>query len=124
MSKLNDILKELRGEIGGDVLILSICGLDGVSIARESTLNDADSADQQAGRAVMALQAGKRVAEKLKLGTFEESLMTTNQVYVMTNFLGDGSYALIAVLTKKATPGTARMLIEEYSPRIWDVIPR
>jgi predicted regulator of Ras-like GTPase activity (Roadblock/LC7/MglB family) len=124
MTKLNDIIKELRGEIGGDLVQLSVCGSDGMAISRETIITDNDMADQLSARVTMTLQTAKRITEKLKLGEYEETIYTFDKNYVFTKFLGDGSYAISCLLTKKATLGTVRMLIEEYSPKIWDAIPR
>jgi predicted regulator of Ras-like GTPase activity (Roadblock/LC7/MglB family) len=124
MSKLDELVKELRGEIGGELIQLTVCGPDGVAIAKETTVPDAELADMLTGRAVMAQQSAKRVTEKINLGEFEESISTTNKAYILTKFIGDGSYSILVSFTRKATLGTVRMLIEEYSPRLWDAIPR
>lgn len=124
MTKLSEILKELRGEIGGDLIQMSVCGADGMAIARETTVGDNDQADQLTARAVMGLQTAKRITDKLKLGEYEETILTTEKTYVYSKFLGDGSYSILMAFTRKATLGTVRMLVEEYAPRIWDAIPR
>lgn len=124
MAKINDVLKELREEVGGDLIQCTVTGLDGMAIARESVIADSEQADHMTGRALMALQTAKRVTEKLKLGDYEETILTTDKAYVYSKFLGDGSYTLMLSFTRKATLGTVRMLIEEYAPKIWDAIPR
>jgi predicted regulator of Ras-like GTPase activity (Roadblock/LC7/MglB family) len=124
MAKINEVLKELREEIGGDLIQVSVTGLDGMAIARESIIADSELSDQMTGRALMALQTAKRVTEKLKLGDYEETILTTDKAYVYSKFLGDGSYTLMLSFTRKATLGTVRMLIGEYAPKIWDAIPR
>lgn len=124
MAKIDELVKELRGEIGGDLVQLTVCGPDGMAIASETTMPNAAVAENMTGRAVMAHQAAKKVTDKLNLGTFEESISTTDKVFVLTKFLGDGSYSVLVSFTRKATLGTVRMLIEEYSPKLWDAIPR
>ena len=124
MSKLNDILKELHSEAGADVIQMTVCGPDGFGIASESTIPDKEMAEMMTGRVAMAQGAGKKVVEKLKLGDFQEMIGTTEKAYIITKVIGDGSYFIAMSATRKATLGTIRMLIEEYSPRIWDAIPR
>ncbi len=124
MAKINDILKEFRAEVGGEMIQMTVSGADGISIARETIVADTSQADQLSGRALMALQTAKRVTEKLKLGDHEETILTTDKAYIYSKFLGDGSYVLLLSVTRKATLGTVRMLIEEYAPKIWDAIPR
>ena len=124
MAKINDILKEFRAEIGGDLIQMTVTGTDGMSIARESIIAESSQSDLMTGRALMAIQTAKKVTEKLKLGEHEETFLTTDKAYVYSKFLGDGSYVLMLSVTRKATLGTVRMLIEEYAPQIWDAIPR
>jgi predicted regulator of Ras-like GTPase activity (Roadblock/LC7/MglB family) len=124
MAKINDVLKEFRAEVGGEMIQMTVSGSDGMSIARETIVADTSQADQLSGRALMALQTAKRVTEKLKLGDHEETILTTDKAYIYSKFLGDGSYVLLLSVTRKATLGTVRMLIEEYAPKIWDAIPR
>jgi predicted regulator of Ras-like GTPase activity (Roadblock/LC7/MglB family) len=124
MAKLNEVLKEFRDEIGGDLIQATVCGADGLAIAQESIVTDAGVADQMTGRASMALQAAKRVTDKLDLGAYEESIATTEKIYVLTKFLGDGSYSFLVSVTRKAILGTVRMLCEEYASKLWDAIPR
>jgi predicted regulator of Ras-like GTPase activity (Roadblock/LC7/MglB family) len=124
MAKLDDLVKELRAEFGGDMIQCSICGPDGMSIARETTLTDLANADMLTGRAVMAAETGKRAVGKLKLGNFEEIILTTTKAFIFSKAIGDGSYTILCSFTNKATLGTMRMLIEEYADRIWDAIPR
>jgi predicted regulator of Ras-like GTPase activity (Roadblock/LC7/MglB family) len=124
MAKLNDLLKELRGELGGDMIQVTVCGPDGMAIAQETIVPDLAMAEMMTGRASMALSAAKRATDKLALGNFEESITTTEKIYVLTNLLGDGSYSLLLSVTRKAVLGTARMLCQEYAPKLWDAIPR
>jgi predicted regulator of Ras-like GTPase activity (Roadblock/LC7/MglB family) len=124
MSKLNDVLKELRGEIGGDMIQITVCGPDGIAIAQETVMPGTDMAEQMTGRVAMAQSAAMRVTEKLKIGQFEEILATTDKAYILTKVIGDGSYSIFGSFSRKATLGTVRMLLEEYSSRIWDAIPR
>jgi len=124
MAKLDNLVKELRGEFGGDMIQCSVCSPDGMAIARETTLTDLTNADMLTGRAVMAAETAKRVVGKLSLGGFEEIILTTDKAFILSKAIGDGSYTILCSFTKKATLGTVRMLIEEYADRIWDAIPR
>lgn len=124
MSKINDILKEFRGEIGGDLIQTSVIGPDGIPIAQETTYPDPSFVETMTGRVAMSNSAAKRLIEKLKLGDLEEVIATTEKAYILTRNIGDGSYTIAVSVTRKATLGTVRMLLEEYSPMIWDSIPR
>ena len=124
MSKLDDLLTEIHGEIGGELIQISICGPDGMAIARETILKDTEIADTITGRAVMAIQTARKATDKLKLGNYEETILTSDKSYVLTKFIGDGSYSVLLSFTRKATLGTVRMILEEYSSKLWDAIPR
>jgi predicted regulator of Ras-like GTPase activity (Roadblock/LC7/MglB family) len=124
MSMLEELLTEIRNESGGDMIQITVCGADGMAIASSTIVPDKELAELMTGRAVMALTTGKKVTDKLNLGAFEEAISTTEKAYIFLKFIGDGSYSVLASFTKKATLGTVRMLIQEYSPKIWDAIPR
>jgi predicted regulator of Ras-like GTPase activity (Roadblock/LC7/MglB family) len=124
MAKLDELLKELRGELGGDMVQVTVCGPDGLAIAQETIVPDPELAELMTGRASMSLTAARKATDKLGLGTFEESIATTEKVFVLTKYLGDGSYSLLLSVTRKAVLGTVRMLVEEYAPKFWDAIPR
>jgi len=124
MAKLNDLLKELRGELGGDMIQLTVCGSDGLAVAQETIVQDSEMADLMTGRASMALTAARKATDNLGLGSYEESIATTEKAFVLTKYIGDGSYSILLSVTRKAVLGTVRMLMEEYAPKIWDVIPR
>lgn len=124
MAKLDDVLKELRNEIGGDMIQLTVCGPDGMGVAQESVIPDKGMADMMTGRATMSLMAAKKATDKLGLGTYEETIATTEKAYILTKFIGDGSYFIALSVTRKATLGTIRMLLEDYASNLWDAIPR
>ncbi len=124
MAKLNDLLKELRGELGGDMIQLTVCGSDGLAVAQETIVQDSEMADLMTGRASMSLTAARKATDKLGLGTYEESIASTEKAYVLTKYIGDGSYSILLSVTRKAVLGTVRMLMEEYAPKLWDAIPR
>ncbi|KAF0110739.1 MAG: hypothetical protein FD147_1389 [Chloroflexi bacterium] len=81
-----------------------------------------DSTDSSARfAAVMKLSAS--VSSKLAMGTVDDNLITTDKVYILSRFLGDNSYFWVLSVTRDATLGTIRMLMNEYAPLLWDAIP-
>jgi predicted regulator of Ras-like GTPase activity (Roadblock/LC7/MglB family) len=124
MTKLDELLKQIRNEVGGDFISMAVAGTDGMAIARETIVSDKNAADETTSRSIMALQLAKRVCDKLKLGDFEEDMMTSDKVYVLMKYLGDGSYSWALAVTRNATLGTVRLIMEDYSEKVWDAIPR
>ena len=124
MTKLDQLLQQIRNEIGGDFISMSISGSDGIAIARETVNPDKKASDETTTRALMVLQLAKKVSEKLGLGEFEENMLTSDKIYGLLSYLGDGSYSCTVAVTKKATLGTVRMIIDDYASQVWDAIPR
>lgn len=57
------------------------------------------------------------------IGEMDDNLVTTDKVYILSRFLGDNSYYWGMVVTRDATLGFIRMLMNEYAPQLWDAIP-
>lgn len=124
MTKLDQLLQEIRNEIGGDFISMTVSGTDGIAIARETTNPDKKASDEISTRAIMVLQLAKKVSDKLNLGEFEQQLVTSDKIYGILGFLGDGTYSWTVAVSKKATLGTVRMILDDYAPKVWDAIPR
>jgi predicted regulator of Ras-like GTPase activity (Roadblock/LC7/MglB family) len=124
MAKLDQLLQQIRNEIGGDFISMSVSGPDGISIARETINPDKKASDDTTTRAIMLLQLAKKVSDKLGLGQFEENMLTSDKIYGILAFLGDGSYSWTVAVSRKATLGTVRMVLADYAPQVWDAIPR
>jgi hypothetical protein len=64
-----------------------------------------------------------KVSKKIDIGKVDDNLVTTDKNYIISRFLGDGSYYWVVVVTSNATLGTLRMLMNEFAPQMWDAIP-
>lgn len=123
MTKLDQLLQQVRAELGTDFIATDIVGLDGLSIAGTSVEPGFDSSSSSARFAMVTKLAGK-VAEKLNMGSLEDTLASTDRMLILTRQLGDGSYFWQMAVPRDATLGTVRMVMNEYAPQIWDAIPR
>ena len=123
MSKVHQLLQQVRNEMGSDYAASFVIGMDGLSIASDSMDVIADETAATA-RSAMIIKLAKKVSEKLGLGTVVDHLVTNNQLYILYRLLGDGSYCWVLVSPKDATLGSVRMTMNEYAPQIWDAIPR
>jgi predicted regulator of Ras-like GTPase activity (Roadblock/LC7/MglB family) len=167
MSKIENLIQQIRTQIGSEFISTDIVGIDGLSIAGDATSQgfnlgsnavkkltplpplvyrgtdfsikpDAeievsknelevvnsvfDSTDSSARfAAVMKLSAN--VSNKLAMGKVEDNLITTDKVYILSRFLGDNSYFWVLSVTRDATLGTIRMLMNEFAPLLWEAIP-
>lgn len=123
MSKLQDVLQEVQNEIGSEFIASDVVGSDGLSIAGISTRSDFDS-NAAAARFAMVMKLASKVSDKLQIGTMDDNLVTTSQGFILSRFLGDGSYYWNLAVTDEATLGVVRMVMNDYAEQLWDVIPR
>jgi predicted regulator of Ras-like GTPase activity (Roadblock/LC7/MglB family) len=123
MSQIDDILQEVQGELGMDFVSTDVVGMDGLSIGGIVTDPNFDASAASA-RFAMVMQLARRVAGKIGMGEVDDSLVTTGQSYILTRFLGDGSYYWGLVVTSDAVLGMVRMVMNEYADQLWDAIPR
>lgn len=123
MAKLDQILQQVRAEIGADFVSTDIVGMDGISISGMAADPNFDGSAASA-RFAMVMKLAEKTSDKLSLGKVDDNLVTTDKAMVLSRFLGDGSYYWGLAVTREATLGTIRMLMNEYATELWDAIPR
>jgi predicted regulator of Ras-like GTPase activity (Roadblock/LC7/MglB family) len=123
MSKLDQLMQQIRIELGAEFVASRITGTDGIAITGGATSQDYDNSGA-AARVAMIMKLAGTVSNKLSLGDVEDNLVTTDKVYVLFRPLGDGSYTWTVVVNRDATLGTVRMTMSEYAEQLWDAIPR
>ncbi|MCB0164015.1 MAG: hypothetical protein KDI79_07315 [Anaerolineae bacterium] len=123
MSNLPELLYRVRQELGASFISTSIVDGDGMAIAGDSISPTFDTSAVSA-RFAMVMKLGNKIGHKLNLGPVEDNLVVTTHVFVLSRFLGDGSYYWNLVVTKEATLGHARILMDEYAGQLWAAIPR
>lgn len=123
MTKLDQLVQQIRVELGSDFISTDIVGSDGLSIAGGAMDPDFNNSEA-AARYAMIMKLASKVSDKLALGAVDDNLTTTDKVMILTRFLGDGSYFWELVIRKDATLGSARIMMNEYAPELWSAIPR
>ncbi len=123
MTKLDELVQQVRVELGSDFLSTDIVGADGLSIAGGAMDPNFDN-NEAAARYAMVMKLASKVSDKLVFGAVDDNLTTTDKVMILTRFLGDGSYFWELVIRKDATLGSARIMMNEYAPKLWSAIPR
>lgn len=123
MAKLDQILQQVRAELGAEFISADVVGMDGLSIAGLSADPNFDG-NAASARFAMVMKLASKVSDKLELGAVEDNLATTDKVMMISRFLGDGSYYWGLGVTSDATLGTVRMMMNEFAPQLWDAIPR
>lgn len=122
MSKLDQLLQQVRVELGADFIATDIVGMDGLSIAGSTSNPNFDSGAASA-RFAMVMKLASKVSDKLGFGDVVDTLATTEHMLILTRFLGDGSYYWELAVPKDATLGSVRITMNEYAPALWDAIP-
>jgi predicted regulator of Ras-like GTPase activity (Roadblock/LC7/MglB family) len=123
MANLNDILKDLADDVPG-FISADVVGMDGLSIAGYASNPDFDS-EAAAAQFALVMKLVQKTADQLGSGEVEDNLVTTNNAYILTRFLGDTSYYLsIAVDKSSGSLGNVRLMTRNYAGDLWDAIPK
>ena len=122
MAKLDQILQQVRTELGADFISTDVVGMDGISIAGGSADPNFDGTAASA-RFAMVMKLADKVSDKLGSGAVDENLVTTDKAYILSRWLGDHSYYWGIAVARSATLGVVRMTMNEYASQMWDAIP-
>jgi predicted regulator of Ras-like GTPase activity (Roadblock/LC7/MglB family) len=122
MSKLEELIQQVRSELGADFISTDVVGMDGLSIAGGSMDPNFNAADASA-RFAMVMKLAEKTSAKVGMGKVDDNLVTTDKAYIIARFLGDNSYYWGLAVTRNATLGSVRLIMNEYAPQIWDAIP-
>lgn len=118
-SILKDMADEMPGFISADVV-----GMDGLSIAGYSSNPNFDAEAASAQFALVMKLVQKTVAQ-LGSGAVQDNLVTSDNAYILSRFLGDGSYYLgVAVDKNSGSLGNMRLMTRNYASKLWNTIPR
>ncbi len=123
MTKLEQVLQQFKAEMGADFVSTDVVGMDGMSIAGGSA-DPNFSASDAAARFAEIMKLAVKVSNKIDSGKVDDNLVTTTKDYIISRFLGDGSFYWVVVASNNATLGTMRMLMNEFAPQILAAIPQ
>ena len=85
MAKLEQLLQEVRAQLGGDFVSTDIVGMDGISIAGGSVSPEFDSTEASA-RFAMVMKLAAQVSNKIGMGGVDDLLVTTDKVFILIPF--------------------------------------
>ncbi len=122
MSKLDDILKEMSGEITG-YIASTLAGLDGINIASH-TSNKAMDPDAISAQMTMLLKLVDTSMDKLGAGILEDNLTTTENAYILMRLLPGKQYYLgLTSNHKNGNLGNMRLISKMYADRLAKAMP-
>jgi predicted regulator of Ras-like GTPase activity (Roadblock/LC7/MglB family) len=123
MADMKDLLQEMASEIPG-FIAADVVGVDGLSIANYSA-NPNFNTEMASAQFALVMKMVQKTTGRLKAGEVEDNLVTTDNAYILTRFLGDNTYYLsIAVDKTAASLGNVRLMAREYAEPLWNAIPR
>jgi len=119
---INDILKELGGQVPGFVGA-SVTGMDGLGIAahNEGPVNS----EAMSAQMTLLIKLVDTSVTKLQAGTMDHGLLTTEKAYLVWRFLSDKNYYLgIAADRSAANLGSMLLMSRVYADRVDKAMPR
>lgn len=120
--ELQDLLGEVRADIGDDFVASEIVGQDGISVAEENA--DAGfNAQLAAAHFAMVMKLAQRVGGNLGIGKVLENQVATDRLLSVSRPLGDGSFYWLLVARAPSNLGLLRAVMDQYELRLWGAIP-
>ena len=119
--KLDDILKELSGEVDG-YIASNVVGMDGINIAyhTQGKINP----EVVSAQMTMLFKLVDTSISKSTTGTVEDSILTTNNVYLYSRYLPGHQYFLGVLADRKAANlGNLRLVCKIFVDRIEKAMP-
>jgi predicted regulator of Ras-like GTPase activity (Roadblock/LC7/MglB family) len=121
--KLNDILKELSGEVSG-YLASVVVGMDGLSVA-DHTKSAKSNPETISAQLALLFKLVDTSTVKMNAGAVEDNLLTTDSAHVLMRFLPSKDYFLgVAIDRKSGNLGNLRLMSKLYADRIAKAMPR
>jgi predicted regulator of Ras-like GTPase activity (Roadblock/LC7/MglB family) len=123
MNKLDQIILKFGGELGADFISTDVVGMeDGLSIAGSSidpTFNTVDAS----ARFSKVMELTAKICSRVGLGKVDDNLTVSDKAYIIARFIGDGSYYWVVAVTRNATLGSVRMIMNEYASQLNAMLP-
>lgn len=121
--KLNEILKELSGEVSG-YLSSAVVGMDGLALA-DHTKSAKANPEATSAQLALLFKLVDTSAGKMSAGVVEDTLVTTDTAHVLMRFLPGKEYFLGVAMDRKAgNLGNLRLMSKLYADRIAKAMPR
>lgn len=121
--KLNDILKELSGEVSG-YLASAVVGMDGLSVA-DHTKSAKSNPETISAQLALLFKLVDTSTMKMNAGAVEDNLLTTDSAHVLMRFLPSKDYFLgVAIDRKSGNLGNLRLMSKLYADRIAKAMPK
>lgn len=122
VQSMQELLAELGQEIPG-MSTAAVVGMDGLPIAQYSARGT--NVDAVSAQLAMYIKLVETTVKKVGAGTLEDTLLSTEEMYVLMGVLGNSGYFLgISASRKDANLGNMRLFSRLYAKKILNVLPR
>jgi len=120
---ISSVLKELASTTEG-LLGLGVMDMEGVPIAVVTPPGSSLNAELAAAQLAVVVRLCSLTSDKLKLGGFDENLISTTSKYILTRPLGANFYLAMILSRDSTTLGMVRMIAKEHADQIYDALPK
>ena len=120
---ISSVLKELAATTDG-LLGLGVMDMEGVPIAVVTPPGSSLNAELAAAQLAVVVRLCSLTSDKLKLGGFDENLISTTSKYILTRPLGANFYLAMILSRDSTTLGMVRMIAKEHADHIYDALPK
>ena len=120
---ISGVLKELAATTDG-LLGLGVMDMEGVPIAVVTPPGSTLNAELAAAQLAVVVRLCSLTSDKLKLGGFDENLISTTSRYILTRPLGANFYLAMILSRDSTTLGMVRMIAREHADQIYDALPK
>ncbi len=120
---ISGVLKELAATTEG-LLGLGVMDMEGVPIAVVTPPGSSLNAELAAAQLAVVVRLCSLTSDKLKLGGFDENLISTTSKYILTRPLGANFYLAMILSRDSTTLGMVRMIAKEHADQVYDALPK
>lgn len=120
---IGDVVKEVASTTEG-LLGVGVMDMEGVPVAVVTPPGATLNAELAAAQLAVVVRLCSLTADKLKLGDFDENLITTASKYILTKALTSDFYLAMILSKESTTLGMARLVVREHAAQVCQALPK
>jgi len=120
---IGDVVKEVASTTEG-LLGVGVMDMEGVPVAVATPPGATLNAELAAAQLAVVVRLCSLTADKLKLGDFDENLITTASKYILTKALTSDFYLAMILSKESTTLGMARLVVREHAAHVCQALPK
>ncbi len=120
---IGDVVNEIASTTDG-LLGVGVMDMEGVPVAVVTAPGATLNAELAAAQLAVVVRLCSLTADKLKLGDFDENLITTASKYVLTKALTSDFYLAMILSKESTTLGMARLVAREQAAQVYQALPK